>query len=254
MLVLACGSSAVFDGPAPASAASAALVRKSASKADIAQVRADILKLTNKRRSDAKLKPLKASKKVQTVAQNWSAVQARKKKMHHNPNGSKQIPKGWRKYGENVAAGHASARSVVSAWHGSEGHRKNMLGDFTHIGVGLAYSEDGVPYYTQVFGKYPKGVPGERSRAKFKKTSRPKISGVRKTGRVLTAKRGTWKPGGAKFSYRWLRNGKNIAGATKAKYRLTSADKNKRIRVKVTGKKSGVKTTSRTSTATARIR
>ncbi len=50
--------------------------------------------------------------------------------------------------GENIAAGYPSARSVVSGWFCSEGHRNNMFGcGFTEIGIA---SRNG--YYTQIFG------------------------------------------------------------------------------------------------------
>ncbi|WP_117160688.1 SafA/ExsA family spore coat assembly protein [Paraliobacillus sp. X-1268] len=49
---------------------------------------------------------------------------------------------------ENIARGQRTPQEVVKAWMNSPGHRKNILGDFTHIGVG--YVEDG-NYWTQMF-------------------------------------------------------------------------------------------------------
>lgn len=49
---------------------------------------------------------------------------------------------------ENIARGQRTPQEVVTAWMNSPGHRKNILGDFTHIGVG--YVEDG-KYWTQMF-------------------------------------------------------------------------------------------------------
>lgn len=82
----------------------------------------------------------------------------------------------------------------------------------------------------------------------------PKISGSAKVGTTLTAKAGTWKPSSVKLSYQWQRNGKDIKGATKSKYKLTKSDKGKKITVKVTGKKSGYKTTSKTSKASSKVK
>ena len=62
----------------------------------------------------------------------------------------------------------------------------------------------------------------------------PKITGTVKVGKKLTAKPGTWKPSGVKLSYQWLRNGKPIKGATKAKYKLTKKDRKKKVSVQVT--------------------
>lgn len=57
---------------------------------------------------------------------------------------------------ENVAmnAGQADPiRSAVNQWINSEGHKKNMLGDFTSSGIGIGVDNDGAFYFTQLFGK-----------------------------------------------------------------------------------------------------
>lgn len=57
---------------------------------------------------------------------------------------------------ENVAAsiGHENpARTAVEGWQTSPGHRKNMLGDFTLTGIGIAQSEQGSYFITQIFLK-----------------------------------------------------------------------------------------------------
>jgi len=79
-----------------------------------------------------------------------------------------------------------------------------------------------------------------------KRTS-PKASGTFKKGRTVTAGKGTWSPSPSGYSYRWLRNGKSISGATKSKYKLTSKDRGKRISVRVTVTKAGYTTVSATS-------
>ncbi|CAM3485539.1 carboxypeptidase regulatory-like domain-containing protein [Nocardioides dubius] len=81
----------------------------------------------------------------------------------------------------------------------------------------------------------------------------PKITGTAKVGKVLTAKPGTWSPKPS-FSYQWLRNGKAIKGAKKAKYKLAKKDRGKRISVKVTGKKANYATVTKTSKRTAKVK
>jgi uncharacterized protein YkwD len=55
--------------------------------------------------------------------------------------------------GENIAAGQRSAEDVTEAWMNSPGHRANILNCDSHaIGMGLARSGDGQPYWTQMFG------------------------------------------------------------------------------------------------------
>lgn len=78
----------------------------------------------------------------------------------------------------------------------------------------------------------------------------PKITGSAKVGKKLTAKPGSWKPSGVKFTYQWLRNGSKINGATKSTYTLTSKDKGQRVSVRVKGSKSGYTTVSKTSSKT----
>ena len=48
----------------------------------------------------------------------------------------------------NVAKGQESAHCAVRAWLTSPGHKKNLLeGSFTQAGVGLAYDQNGFPYW-----------------------------------------------------------------------------------------------------------
>ncbi|WP_405375467.1 MULTISPECIES: peptidoglycan DD-metalloendopeptidase family protein [unclassified Microbacterium] len=75
------------------------------------------------------------------------------------------------------------------------------------------------------------------------------VSGTRTVGSTLTAAVGSWRPAPVTFSYQWMRNGSPIAGATSRTYRLVDADATRTVSVKVTGKKSGYTTVSRTSPA-----
>jgi uncharacterized protein YkwD len=56
-----------------------------------------------------------------------------------------------KEFAENVAFGAATARDAVNMWKSSEGHRKNMLGRYAYIGIGIAKDKQGRLYYTQVF-------------------------------------------------------------------------------------------------------
>lgn len=79
------------------------------------------------------------------------------------------------------------------------------------------------------------------------------ISGTAKVGRTLTAKAGTWKPSGVALKYQWKANGKNIAGATKASFKLTTKQKKAKITVTVTGTKAGYATKAVTSASTKAV-
>lgn len=88
----------------------------------------------------------------------------------------------------------------------------------------------------------------------FTSTPTPKISGTVKVGKTLKAKPGTWKPSGVKLSYQWYRGSSKISKATKSSYKLTSKDKGKTIKVKVTGTKSGYLSVAKTSKATGKVK
>lgn len=55
--------------------------------------------------------------------------------------------------GENVAYGYSSAESVVNAWLRSEGHKKNIEGDFTHFDITAEKGANGKWYFTNIFVK-----------------------------------------------------------------------------------------------------
>ncbi|WP_459213066.1 CAP domain-containing protein [Aquimarina rhabdastrellae] len=53
--------------------------------------------------------------------------------------------------GENVAAFQRSAEQVMNDWLNSPGHRRNIEGNFTHIGIAAEKDADGRYYFTQFF-------------------------------------------------------------------------------------------------------
>ena len=75
----------------------------------------------------------------------------------------------------------------------------------------------------------------------------PKVVGKARVGRVLKATRGVWIPAASSYQFRWLRNGKVIKKATKVAYRLTRADRRKKISVRVMVERPGYESTYRTS-------
>lgn len=67
------------------------------------------------------------------------------------------------------------------------------------------------------------------------------ISGTARRGKTLTAKIGTWSPS-PKVTYQWYRGRTAIKGATKANYKIVTADRRKTITAKVTISKPGFPT------------
>lgn len=86
-------------------------------------------------KKDANLMKSAQAKSVDMYENNYFA--------HESPSGEspfdlmKKHGVTYRTAGENIAQGHTTPESVVTAWMNSPGHRDNILNaDFTHIGVG----------------------------------------------------------------------------------------------------------------------
>ncbi len=119
----------------------------------------------------------------------------------------------------------------------------------------LTKSQKGKKITVKVTGTnptYATGVKTSKATAKVATVATPKISGTAKVGKKLTAKPGTWTKG-TKFSYKWYANGKVIKKATKSTFTVSTSQKGKKITVKVTGKKSGFATVSKTSKASKKV-
>jgi hypothetical protein len=85
-------------------------------------------------------------------------------------------------------------------------------------------------------------------------TARPTIAGRPVVGRRLTANAGSWSPTGVSFTYQWFAGGKAIKGATKAKLKLTTAERGKKITVQVTASSTGAAPATASSRATTKVR
>lgn len=53
--------------------------------------------------------------------------------------------------GENIAAGQTNAIFAHNGWMNSQGHRKNILGNYKYIGVGVIFGGKYKTYYTENF-------------------------------------------------------------------------------------------------------
>ncbi|MGV8859450.1 CAP domain-containing protein [Rhodoglobus sp.] len=90
---------------------------------------------------------------MDAVALDWAKNMAANNWMPHNPHYSSQIPSGWNKAGENVAQGYRTAQSMHDGWMGSPGHKANILGSFTDVGIAF-YESGGTTWGVQVFANY----------------------------------------------------------------------------------------------------
>ena len=105
--------------------------------------------------------PLRLNPVISAQARQHSAQMARKGSAISHAGFEDRLKKigeklPYRAGAENVAAsiGYENpARTAVEGWKTSPGHRKNMLGDFTLTGIGIAQSEQGKYFITQIFLK-----------------------------------------------------------------------------------------------------
>ncbi|QEH33845.1 Cysteine-rich secretory protein family protein [Aquisphaera giovannonii] len=144
------------SSPAP-SVASTSISR------DPAAVIRQVIDLTNQARVADGLQPLAPDASLADAAAIHSADMARLGRMSHDlpgvPYGSlsdraAHVGYDYQSLGENIAYNQPDAPSVVEAWLNSPPHRENMLSpDLTQIGVGVAWSGGGEPYYTMELGK-----------------------------------------------------------------------------------------------------
>lgn len=100
--------------------------------------------------------PLQLDLRVAIASAGHSEYQAQTQKLSHTGSagsnaGDRLRAAGysWATWGENVAAGQANCESVLAGWLASASHRANILNPaFRHVGFGMAFGANGVPYWT----------------------------------------------------------------------------------------------------------
>jgi len=120
-----------------------------------------VLELTNIERARVGLPALTVDAQLNEAAQFHSDDQARRNTLtHHGPNGESPGDRieatgyRFRMWAENAAMGYRTAETVMRGWMNSSGHRANILrANVSDIGLGLAYTPSGTPYWTQVFAE-----------------------------------------------------------------------------------------------------
>ena len=145
----------------------------------------------------------------------------------------------WLRNGKAISGATSSTYTLRGADHGAKVSVRTTLSP-TAAGYGQAVKSSAQTAKVKA-GAAPKA------------TALPKITGTAKVGKKLTASRGTWSLTGLSYSYRWLRDGKEITGATKSTYVLTKSDAGTKISVRVTAKKTGYTSGTARSASTATV-
>jgi len=132
-----------------------------AAAADTAGYAAEVARLVNAERAKAGLPALAADTALAAAAQS-RAQETATSFSHTRPDGREWhtvlAEQGitYRRAGENIAYGQKTPAEVVTGWMNSQGHRENILGNFTRIGVGV-YEKNGVLYWAQLFTNVESG-------------------------------------------------------------------------------------------------
>ncbi|GAB1692626.1 CAP domain-containing protein [Krasilnikovia sp. M28-CT-15] len=124
-----------------------------------ATLQSRLVTYTNNTRVRAGCKPIRVDQRLLLASRGHSAYQARTNKMSHIGSGGSSFGTRAKRAGyaypqsENVAYGHRTASATMKAWMASPGHRANIVNcKAKSMAVGVAYSANGTPYYTQMFG------------------------------------------------------------------------------------------------------
>ena len=119
---------------------------------------AEVLRLVNVERARQNLSPLSGANSELTKAAQKRAGEIDRRFSHTRPNGKQWYTVydefnvgNWSRRGENIAEGYATPAAVIAAWMNSPGHRANILGQYTHMGVGVRQNGNGRLAWVQLF-------------------------------------------------------------------------------------------------------
>jgi uncharacterized protein YkwD len=100
-----------------------------------------VISQTNAQRSRHGLPPLAVDSQLMSSASRQAQWMASNRNLSHGSG-----------VAENIAMGQGSAGEAMRSWMNSSGHRANILGSsYTRIGVAVAYTSSGTPYWCQQF-------------------------------------------------------------------------------------------------------
>lgn len=124
---------------------------------------AEVVRLTNQYRLKHGQRALVVSPKLTDAARLHAEQMAAYQRLEHNISGARYpnlqsrleaVRYAYATAGENIAWNQPGADAVMNTWLNSTGHRANILNaEVTEIGVAVARSSNGEPYWIQVFGR-----------------------------------------------------------------------------------------------------
>lgn len=114
----------------------------------VSSAEGDFASRINSLRKSEGRSPLTRDGSLDSYARSWAERLAKDGGLSHSSLSALVPP--WGAAGENVGMG-GSVGAIFDALVASGGHRENMLGDFTHVGVGVYRDEKGVLWTAHVF-------------------------------------------------------------------------------------------------------
>lgn len=115
----------------------------------------EILELVNKHRKEQGLNSLKKNTTADNLAIKHTNYMIAEGEISHDYFDARfqelQQKENARSAGENVASGYQDASSVMNGWLNSPGHKANIEGNFTHLGLAAIKNKQGRFYFTQIF-------------------------------------------------------------------------------------------------------
>lgn len=105
----------------------------------------------NSYRSSNGLPALSRNGSLDSYARSWSEQMATRGELRHSENLDSLLGQ-WSAVGENIGVGY-SVGSLFGAFVGSPGHESNLVGDFTHVGIGVYQDADGALWTAHVFAR-----------------------------------------------------------------------------------------------------
>lgn len=120
-----------------------------------------VLYYVNEHRQSMGLPPLQLSATLCDIARSHSINMAHGAVPFSHDGFEQRVAEAWKLMppqgpaAENIAEGVTSARAVVDLWLHSAGHRRNIEGNYTIMGLGIATNEKGTVYFTQMFLDHP---------------------------------------------------------------------------------------------------
>ncbi|MGE3822376.1 MAG: CAP domain-containing protein [Isosphaeraceae bacterium] len=137
----------------------------------------------NRIREEADLPPLTRNPRLDAAARAHAQDMAARREMtHEGADGSVAAERidrqgyPFRNAGENVARGQRSVEQVMDGWMNSPGHRKNILGKYSEIGLAVVHDDEGTPYWCVNFATpWPRTNPRDAPQAVLAALNRERL-------------------------------------------------------------------------------